>query len=378
MGDGRPAPGYEPEYWYDARNYRDDIGEPLWEWYRSGMDTRVSENEIEEIHDRSITREDTWAGNITDKALAFLEDARTDAQPFFLAVNYDEPHEPSLCPPPFCDRYRDLRYPLPANFETVSELAEHGKPRRQQAFAKAYAEGRCFMDSLSDASENGGISRPLYFGCVEFVDAEIGRLLDRAPPSETLVGFTADHGHYLGAHGLDLKHFALYEEVTNVPLLLRGPSLPEDVVSHALVSLVDLVPTICEVASARNPTNGDGRSFLEVARKPDESHREVALIEHNGYGQARTDGDGFYPVRSLVSADGYKLTVNLLDSDEFYDLQADPDECRNLISDGTHADRRDELHDRLLTEMTETNDPFHGQAWAARDWRDVADATHPG
>ncbi|MFB6219155.1 MAG: sulfatase-like hydrolase/transferase, partial [Halobacteriaceae archaeon] len=100
FGVGEAAPGWEPAYWYDGTHYREDIGEELWEWYRSGMDTRVAENDIDEIHERSITREETWAGNITDTALSFLEDADDD-RPFLLVVSYDEPHSPSMCPPPF-------------------------------------------------------------------------------------------------------------------------------------------------------------------------------------------------------------------------------------------------------------------------------------
>lgn len=376
LGDGQAAPGYESAYWYDAQNYREDVSEDLWEWYRSGMETRVSENPIDEIHDREISREDTWAGNITDNALAFLDDAQDDDRPYFLAVNYDEPHEPSLCPPPYCDRYREERYPLPDTYETPDELAVHGKPARQQSFARAYAGGNCFMNSLENAVEDG-IYRPLYFGCVEFVDNEMGRVFD-AVDDETLLAFTADHGHYLGAHGLDLKHFALYDEVTNVPLILRGPSIEASLATDALVSHIDLLPTFLDAAGGLTPAECHGESFLEVAQEPSRHHRDVALIEHNGYGQGRTDGDGFYPIRCLVTDDGYKLCLNLLENDELYDHNADPDELDNCIADEEHADRRDELHDRLLAEMSATDDPFNGQAWADRDWRDVADPTHPG
>jgi len=376
FGTGEAARGYEDDYWYDGRNYRADVGEAFWEWYRSGMDGRVAENDIDEIHDRGVTREDTWAGNVTDRALAFVRDARDGDRPFFLAVNYDEPHEPATCPPPYCDRYRGRRYPLPDNYETVAELAA-GKPERQRAFAEAYADGDSFMDSLSDAREAGGIHRPLHFGCGEFVDAEMGRLFD-AVGENTLVVFTADHGHYLGAHGLDLKHFAPYDEVVNVPMIASGPGLPVGAASDALIGHVDLLSTLLEAAGAAVPDGLHGRSFYASARDPDRAHRETVLVEHNGYGQGRADGDGFYPVRCLVSSAGRKLVVNLLESDELYDLDADPGELDNLIDDPDRAAVRDRLHDRLLAEMDRTDDAFHGRAWADRAWRDAVDPTHPG
>ncbi|WP_254280644.1 sulfatase-like hydrolase/transferase [Haloarcula marina] len=225
FGTGEAPPGYESEYWYDWTNYREDIGEEAWEWYRSGIENQTAEHDIEEIHDRGITREDTWAGNITERTLAFLENAADDDRPYFLAANYDEPHEPSTCPPPYCDRYRDEPYPLPDNYKTVEDLRRHGRPRRQQEYAAAYASGNAFLNSLENAEEEGEIYRPLYFGCVEFVDAEMGRIFDAVDFEETVAAFTSDHGHYLGAHGLDLKHFAMYDEVTNVPMVMRGPSL---------------------------------------------------------------------------------------------------------------------------------------------------------
>jgi uncharacterized sulfatase len=365
FGTGEAAPGYEPDYWYDGQNYREEMGEEFWEWYRAGMDTRVAENPIGEIHERGITREDTWAGNITDRALAFIEDARDDDRPFFLVVNYDEPHEPSLCPPPYCDRYRDRRYPLPDNYETVAELAEHGKPARQVDLAERYASGDIFMNSVEHAPEED-IFRPLYFGCVEFVDAEMGRVFDAVDPAETHVTFTADHGHYLGAHGLDLKHAPMYDEVTNVPHVARGPSLPTGEVSTSLLSHVDVLPTFLDLAGAESPDAVSGQSYLPTAREPARDHREEALVEYHSYG-----GGDFFPVRCLVDEAGYKLVINLLDTDEFYDLNDDPGELHNRIDAADSEAVRDDLHDRLLATMEATTDRFDGDAWADRPWRDA-------
>lgn len=362
FGTGDPAPGYDPEYWYDGQNYRDEIDEDLWEFYRAGMDTRVSENPIDEIHERDITRRDTWGGRITDRALEFIDDASDDDRPFFLVVSYDEPHEPSLCPPPFCDAYRDERYPLPDNYEEDPDQ----KPERIRETANEYVDGEAWMNSLGDAAEEGGICRPLYFGCVSFVDDEIGRVADavdeRAPDS--VFAFTSDHGHYLGAHGLDLKHMGMYDEVTRMPLIVRGPSLPEGERSEALTSHVDLLPTFLEFAGADPPDELHGESFVETARDPDVDHREHALVEYHSYGV----GD-LYPVRAVVSDDGYKLVVNLFDSDELYDLDDEPLEVDNLIDDGDHAAVRRDLHDAMLATMDDTGDAFDCREWAQRPWR---------
>ncbi len=84
-------------------------------------------------------------------------------------------------------------------------------------------------------------------------------------------------------------------------------------------------------------------------------------VDHDGFG-------GFQPVRAAF--DGrHKLVVNLLTSDELYDLQADPHEMANLIDSPAHAAIRNALHDRLLDWMNRTRDPFRGYHWERRPWR---------
>ncbi|WP_458210545.1 sulfatase-like hydrolase/transferase [Haladaptatus sp. NG-SE-30] len=199
FGDGVTADPYEQEYWYDGADYREDVGEEFWEWWRSGMFTGNAEPDPEEIREQGITREDTWAGRVTDQARAFIEDV--DDEPYFLVVSYDEPHEPSLCPPEYAEKYVDDPYPLPDNYESQETLAEHGKPAHQRRRAEKFANGEFFIDSLS-SPEEGIIPRPVYFGCASFVDDEIGRVLtaiDNNGWEETAVTFTSDHGHHLGA-----------------------------------------------------------------------------------------------------------------------------------------------------------------------------------
>jgi len=84
-------------------------------------------------------------------------------------------------------------------------------------------------------------------------------------------------------------------------------------------------------------------------------------VDHDGFG-------GFQPVRACCTP-RYKLVVNLLTTDELYDLETDPYEMRNLIEDSTYAAVRDRLHDRLLDWMNETRDPFRGYYWERRPWR---------
>ena len=91
-------------------------------------------------------------------------------------------------------------------------------------------------------------------------------------------------------------------------------------------------------------------------------------IDHDGFG-------GFQPIRAAF--DGrYKLVINLLSSDELYDLRADPQEMVNLIDSFDHDQIRDRLHDDILAWMNRTRDPFRGYYWERRPWRtDAREAT---
>jgi uncharacterized sulfatase len=191
--------------------------------------------------------------------------------------------------------------------------------------------------------------------------------------------FTSDHGHYLGAHGLDLKHGALYDEVVNVPMIVSGPSFASGAVSEALLSHIDVLPTLLDIAGVEPPDQLHGRSFRSPLEHGSDQHRDVALVEHSGYGRGRADGDGCYPVRCLVSEDGHKLALNLLETDELYDLDEEPLECTNRITDPSYERVRSRLHDALIEELEATDDPFHSLAWTEREWYDGEDVTvHPG
>lgn len=371
FGTGVPPEGYDPDYWYDGRQYLQDLDPAMRSWWRGGMRNDTAEHDVSEMHEMGVTREDTWAGNVTDRAREFVADAAGEDEPFFLVVSYDEPHEPSVCPPPFCDAYRDEEYPLPDNHETVEDLSD--KPERHREQAAGFAAGDAFLDTLSH-DEHDGVYRPLYFGSSTYVDDEIGRVLDAldAEAGETMSVFTTDHGHHLGAHGLDGKGGTMYDEVANVPLIVRAPGLlPEGERTDAVTSHLDLLPTFLDYAGATIPPALDGESARPVLEDPDAAHREAAMVEYHRFGLG---GAGFTPIRCLVT-DEYKLVVNLFDADEFYDREADPGEVDNRIDDPDLADARDALHDDLLVEMARTRDPLHAAEWKARPWREDAELT---
>ncbi len=359
FGTGICPAGWDPRYWYDGRNYLEDLSADERTLWRTGLRTP------EAVRAHRITREWTWAGRITDRARSFIRRGRPTRKPWLLVVSYDEPHGPSVCPPPFCDMYEDFLYPPPENARDTLER----KPALHRAWAATF--------SIPEE----GLRQPLYFGASSFVDDEIGRLVacaldsgDAGEHDKTIIVYTTDHGHYLGAHGLDGKGPALYEEVVRVPLIMSGPGIPAGVISSSLASHLDLLPTLLALAGDEAPPIVEGVSLAPVLNDPVATVRSEVTTEFHRFSVTHDSWFGFVPIRSIIT-DRYKLTVNLFDhgrhGDELYDLDADPGEMRNLIASPEHLDIAAALHRRLLELQAKSRDPFRGPVWADRSWSPV-------
>ncbi len=350
FGTGQCADGWDPDYWYDMRNYLEELTP---EECRLSRDPTTNRTHL-------VTPEFTFGHRVSDRAIDFLD--RHAREDFLLVVSYDEPHHPWLCPPPFSEMYRD--YEVPRKENVWDDLS--GKPEHHRVWAEAALSGR--------DEESRRITKDDFFCCNAFVDSEIGRVLDavdrRAP--EALVIYTTDHGEFLLEHGLNGKGAAMYEEITNIPLMVRWPGrVPEGAVCDSLVSHVDLVPTIMEAMGRDVSPRIQGNSMLAALNDPSRQVRDVAFVEFNRFNACIDGGGGFQPIRACF--DGrHKLVINLIASDELYDLAGDPGEMINLIEDPEHAEVRDRLHGRILDWMEETRDPFRGYYWARRPWRDDA------
>ncbi|MBN2047337.1 MAG: sulfatase-like hydrolase/transferase [Anaerolineaceae bacterium] len=346
-------PGWDSDFWYDGERYLQDLTEDQIRLWRQGL------NSYEALVEHQITAEFTWGHRIADRAIQFLTRHQHQAgKPFLLVTSFDEPHHPFTCPPKFVEPFLEYDYPVgPAAFDSLK-----GKPSHHQEWA-ASAGNR--------VSSGGTIRAPMYFGCNSFVDHEIGRIIDAAhqfTPENTCIIFTSDHGDPLLAHGLDNKGPAMYDDTTRIPLLIEwnGQIAPGSE-SNTLVSHIDLLPTMLEIANAARPPILEGETILPVLRG-EENPGKGAVIEFNRYEIEHDSWGGFIPIRALIHRQ-YKLVINLLQTDELYDLERDPEELRNLIDDPAYTAVRDELHDRLLDWMNAKRDPFRGIVWERRPWR---------
>ena len=347
FGNGRCPDGWDADYWYDMRCYLEEHSEETRQLSRNL-------NNPESIHEHQVGADFTYAHRCSQRAIDFLEKYNDDD--FLLVVSYDEPHDPSTCPAPFCDMYKDYDYPLPENaFDTLED-----KPAHIRDWAANYKQ-----------PEGKSIRPSMLFGCNSFVDSEIGRVIeaiDKHAP-DALVIYTSDHGTPLFSHGLDSKGPAMYEETTHVPFVVRWPGhAPAGAVNDSPVSHIDIVPTMLDAADASVVDLLEGKSMVGVLEDPEKAANDTVFIEFNRYEIDHDGWGGFQPMRCAF--DGrYKLVVSLLSTDELYDLEEDPGEMRNLIDSEAHAAIRDGLHDQILDWMNRTRDPFRGVVWDRRPWK---------
>jgi arylsulfatase A-like enzyme len=189
------------------------------------------------------------------------------------------------------------------------------------------------------------------------VDEGVGRIVKalrrKHVLGETYIVFTSDNGYMQGEHRVRSGKMLPYDPSTRVPLIIRGPGLPEAAVSSELVANTDLAPTLLELAGAHAGKTVDGRSLLRFARNPARRSRRALLHETGGrrYASAREQDEASNlrrPVRRVMSYRAVRTQGWLYvrwhgGSRELYNLRRDPDQMHSL-----HAGRRHRRVRRVL------------------------------
>lgn len=340
FGYGKCPAGYNSNYWYDMKNYLDDLPDD-----KARQLSRVNMA----LRQDDPKEENTYAHRCCDKAISFLDEFKD--KDFFLTLSLDEPHDPSVCPRRFTQALEKRRFKIKkyANYKASTKY----KPVSHRIWGKKH--GNIPYTVLNS-------SQKALFACNEFCDYEIGRVLDKIKDLQLkpMIIYTSDHGDMLMSHRLMGKGCAMYNEITKIPFIIAGETFH----NHALpVSHIDLLPTVMKYLGAKIPkilqgkplqdTNGNTRDvFLEFTRYE---------VDHDGF-------MGYQPIRCVCDGK-YKLVINLLATDEFYDLEKDPFEMMNLINQNDYRKTRNAMHDRLIQHMDDTRDVTRGYYWLCRPWR---------
>jgi arylsulfatase A-like enzyme len=305
-------------------------------------------------------------GYITDELTAYAIDwlgtLDRDA-PFFLYLSHKALHAEFTPASRHENQYADAKIPVPPS-QANSAANYEGKPMWVKNQRNSWHGVDFPYHSRLDVQEY----QRDYHRSLSAVDESVGTLVrwleDQGLEDDTLVVFMSDNGFLFGEHGLIDKRNA-YEESIRVPLIAWGPGVVQtNGDRQALVANVDIAPTLVDAAGLPVPPQFSGASFLALIREPagaPEWRNELLYEYYWEYNFPHT------PTTFALRTDRYKLIQyhGVWDTEELYDLEADPKEMRNLIESAEHAERIEQMRRRLYERLASSKGD-HVIPWSQR------------
>ena len=266
--------------------------------------------------------------------MAYLRNPARKNQPWALNVSFIAPHFPLVVPQRFWDMY-------PLDEIDLPEIPEGHLENQHPVFKRMRSMFGC-VDFPEELVRRG---RAGYYGLITYLDEKIGRLIQTLEETgqldNTVIVHTSDHGEMNGEHGMWRKS-NFYEASARVPLQIVWPGhLPAGRWVDEVVSLVDVIATVVEIAGATPITPLDGDSLLPLMRGEAEGWKDEAFSEYLAHGVAR-------PV-AMLRRGRYKLIYSLGDAPQLYDVQTDPNEFDDLAGDTAYQSILEDLQAELLS-----------------------------
>ncbi|WP_170156782.1 sulfatase [Roseimicrobium gellanilyticum] len=326
----------DPQAWDFGLPFRDERPYPP---------TRVSDVKVKAGKKQGLPWQETTGpdsnmvdGEFAEKAVGWLE-KRDSTKPFFLAVGFHRPHLPLVAPAKYFDLYPFDSITLPES--PADDEADIPEPARNGA-VPGY--------TLTSTPEQRRAAIRAYLACVSYMDAQAGVVLEALKrlglEENTIVVFSGDHGWHLGEHGLWHKR-SLFEESARVPFIIAAPGTKGvGKRSTSLVELLDVYPTLCDLAGLPAPDVLQGKSLRSVLEDPGVSIHDAAFT------QARRGKNAEYWGRT-VRTKRWRCTEwdEGRNGIELYDHDADPHEYKNLAEDPQHAAVLKELRGLLAEKL---------------------------
>lgn len=265
---------------------------------------------------------------------------RDVTDPFFLYLSFHRPHAPFDPPGWALDQYLQAGIPEPPVGEWVEDFAEHRRDHEAEGMF-----GRQHPDVHRRAAAG-------YYGLITHIDHQLNRLVELLSDFDlldnTAILFVSDHGEMMGDHHFYRKSVG-YEGSARVPFIVRLPGgravRPR---SDAVVELRDVMPTVLDIAGIPVPDGVDGASVLPL----------MAEAEDAPGWRTEIHGEHVYEVFGNESmqwvTDGHRKFIWFSGSgvEQFFDLDADPQELRNLVAEASRAEEVADWRERLVGYLT--------------------------
>jgi len=265
----------------------------------------------------------------SDAATNFLRNYK-EGKPFFLYIAYTAPHDPREMPKQYLDMYDPGKVVLPKSFMPEHPFDNGELKVRDEMLAPWPRTPQEIRRHIA-----------AYYAMITHLDAQIGRVLEALKETgqtqNTIVIFAGDNGLAVGRHGLMGKQ-NLYDHSVHVPLIMCGPGVPKGRRYDAFCYLLDIYPTLCELAGLPIPESAEGYSLIPIIRGEKHKLRDTLFFAYKDFQRAVRDSR-------------YKLIeyfVNGRRTIQLFDLRSDRWEISNLADSPAHAGDLRRLRQELL------------------------------
>lgn len=319
----------------------------------------------------------------SDKVIDYLQRRidKPSQQPFLIYLGFSHPHDPRRGKPELLKKYGAIHSgppdkvnekapKLPFNYLPEHPFEEGHPDLRDENSVEGVLTRR---DEATIRNEKGK-----EFATIEAIDTQIGRVLKKLEETgeldNTYIFFCSDHGIAVGKHGLIGKQ-NLYEHSWKIPFIIKGPNIKKNKKALGNIYLLDVLPTLCDLAGIDIPEVVDGKSFKSVINGKSETIREVLYGVYSG---------GTKPgIRAVKKGDWklikYDVMGGKVQKTQLFNLRDNPDELLiehhdaevialtgntpakqqvNLAENPKYAVKLKEMEAHLLEEMIKVKDPF--------------------
>ncbi|WP_406683278.1 sulfatase-like hydrolase/transferase [Seonamhaeicola sp. MEBiC1930] len=320
--------------------------------------------------------EETGSAWHSKQVLSYLNEREQvkEKDPFFIYFGFSHPHDKRDGTPELLEKYgavnhkdknsipelNDKQPQLPPNYLEEHPF-HHGHPDlRDEVRVSGVWKNR---DENTIRNELGR-----EFACSENIDIQLNKVLNKLEAmgelDNTYIIYTADHGMAIGRHGLQGKQ-NLYEHTWRVPFIIKGPNLPAGKRVDGNIYLLDILPTLCDLAGIEAPKTVEGKSFVPVLNGEQEAVRDVMYGVYCGGTKPgmRTVKKGDWKLIKYDVLDGKVRETQLFNlaknPNEYIDEHEKEDEMQtNLANNPKYSQKLAEMETLLLEQMKLHEDPY--------------------
>ena len=320
--------------------------------------------------------EETGSAWHSKQVLEYLGDRELtkEKDPFFIYFGFSHPHDTRDGTPELLEKYGAVNHKDPNSLPALNE--------KQPQLPSNYLEEHPFFHghpNLRDEERVSGVWKNRdentirnelgrEFACDENIDIQLNKILEKLEAigelDNTYIIYTADHGMAIGRHGLQGKQ-NLYEHTWRVPFIVKGPGVPSGKRVDGNIYLLDVLPTLCDLADIEIPSTVEGKSFVPVLTGKKEVVRDVMYGVYCG---------GTKPgMRTVKKGDWKLIKYDVMDGavreTQLFNLAENPNEYlpehhrenkmeTDLAENPEYADKLAEMEALLLEQMKENDDPY--------------------